>query len=78
MAIDNLRGRLRQRRKDFDARVVPHVFPPATGKRHRARLLGDNYDEWGLLYSPSADACGPSPELIELALARSVVLVMST
>ena len=68
MPIDDLRGRLQQRRKDFDARVLPHVFPPATGKRQRARLLGDTYDEWGLLYSPSADACGPSPELIELAL----------
>ena len=49
-------------------RWPPRPFPPATGQRKWARLLGDTYDEWSVLYSPQSDVAQSSPELIDLAV----------
>ena len=49
-------------------RWPPKLFPPATGQRKWAKLLGDTYDEWSVLYSPQSDVAQSSPELIDLAV----------
>ena len=68
MDLGRLWGRVRQRRRDLEAHLLPRVFPPATGRRQRAHLLDDTFDEWTVLYSPRSDASGASLELLDLAI----------
>ncbi len=69
--FDRIRSGVGQRRADLEARLLPRVFRPATGRRQRARLLAGAYDEWGILYSPHGDVTQSSAALTEFAI-RSI------